>query len=361
MKTVDVREYKSVNMIYSAVPQPMYVYDSTEEFEENVERPALLARTMAEYFEFLVANKIDTTYKPNDKYVDFRPYNFWIKTIDTDLALTMTRGGEISYATDESGKRIPTNGIYVKVFFLTPTPVRHVLYTSAGLRSVGMTKWDITGAVSDQFQQEKDVRHSMSTLDKYNEKLEKLKNKRKPDVNHMRVAMSLFNPKSSMFLDINKAVKTVYGSTIRVNDRAVVLQSEAFRKALMSTFKTLFPELAPIIRKNIDPEKMASMLTEIYDIAKNKEDVDKMLKVFDKVKEVGYEESTTVNMANIPMLPPTNADKYIDGEPDKKTLPEPKPVEEVTEALRDEYGYSASMVQEELPEEMPEEPESENF
>ncbi len=361
MRLVDVRNIKSVATIYSHIPQPMYVYHSVEEFENNalikhtpaMVQPYTLIKGMGDYYEFLHKNKINTDYDPDNVYVDLRKYNVWIKTVDTFVPETADAQGNITYKGDADGNSIPTDGVYIKLYFLTPTPSRHVLYTSSGLHTVGMSKWDMTGAERYSFLQEK---LPATKGEGYQNRLAKMLRTKRPTVKFMKLAMALMVSDSDSFLDIDKAVRVAFGQSIKKADRMKLLESPASRSSLMSTLKTLFPDLAPAIRKNHSPEDMAKMLATMYGIAEEDKNIEKMMRVFDKIKEVGYEEHTIINEqmpSSVPLIAPTgNNNQLTDGKttiqlPDyTKAAEETKEkVEQELEEIKENLDYPNSYVQ----------------
>ena len=124
----------------------------------------------------------------------------------------------------------------------------------------------------------------------------------------------------------------------------------------MSTLKTLFPDLAPAIRKDHSPEQMAQMLATMYGMAEEQKNIEKMMKVFDKIKEVGYEEHTLVSDQSnlgVPLLSdPVKGNQLTEG---KTTIDLPdytKAAEETKEMtkedldkVREELDYPNSYVQ----------------
>lgn len=305
MRIVNVKDIKSVSTIYSHIPQPMYIYHSWEEFTNNVspvdenEQKVIQIIGMGDYYEFLHNNNINTDYDPDNVYVDLRKYNVWIKTVDKFIPDYADAQGNIFYKPGANGNPIPTDGVYIRLYFLTPTPSRHVLYTSSGLHTVGMSKWDMTGAQRVSFIQEK---VPATKGEAYQIRLKKFLKTKRPTVRFMKLAMALMVSDSDSFLDVDKAVNAAFGSSVKAADRLKILESPAFRSSLMTTLKTLYPTLAPEIRKGHSPKEMAEKLTVLWDKAVNSGDIEKMIKVFDKITEVGYEENTSVTDDRVPQV-----------------------------------------------------------
>lgn len=323
MRLVDVKvlfpDGKHCNMIYMQIPQPMTIYHSNEELYENVIKdsniehgiPAHLAsmpiahiiRNFGEYSDFLVKNKIDMNYNSNNRYIDLRPYNIWVRTIDEFIPDYAEEDGTIFYMQD-NGQFISTNGCYIQLYFLTPTPARHVLYTSSGIHSVGMNKWDLTAAVRKNFTHEKDERKGKDKDQVYQDKLDKIIQKRKTTIQFIKATNAMFNPAATeYFLDADKALKMAFGNTVKQKDLDKLVQSKGFQMALQQTLKTIFPELAAAIKKKIPPDDMAQYLADAMGIAKDSKNVDSIIKVFEKVENAGYAETQVTNNY-MPTLPP---------------------------------------------------------
>jgi hypothetical protein len=356
MKLVDLTTWKRpVTQIYNAVPQPMVVYHSTEEFEANVQN-ATRVETFGQLVDFTYKNNISLVYTTDNRYVDVRKYNVWIKSVDRFIPDYANNFGDIYYAKDENEQPIPTDGCWVELFFITPTPAKLVLFTSAGLNTAGITKWTVTGAIRPTFIQEA-IADNRKASDTYQTRLAKILNKRKPDVKFTRLAFTLLSSDSEYFLDVEKAVKATFHN-IHAVDREKIIGSQAFREAIMNVIKTLFPTLAPAIRKEHDPDTLSKMLKVMWGIAEGSKDIEKMLKVFDKITQVGYEESTTIIDNRMPLPIHLTDGKQTATEidfPDPFALSqatatnEPsdlKDDEEEIEALKEDLDYPQSFIME---------------
>lgn len=325
MRIVDVRNIKSVATCYSRVPQPMYVYHSQEEFESNV--PIDERRTIesaGDYFEFLMSEGINTDYDPNNKFIDLQQYNLWVKTVDKFIPDYANYKGDIFYVVDDNGDFIPTDSVWIQFFFLLPTPTKHVLFTSSGVHTVGMSKWDLTGAERQSFIQER----GRSTKGKgYEQRLERLMKKKKPHAPFFKLVMALMLDNSETFLDIDRSVYSAFGYTVKKDDRIKLLSSPAFRSAMLQTFKTIYPSLKEKLRETHDPDKMSEMMKTMWEIAKTQADEDgdisQLMKIFDKVKEVGYEEITEVEDGTRPQIPLVGGRKTAGNLTEAHSLPDP--------------------------------------
>lgn len=280
-------------MCYTHVEQPMMVYHSVEEFNNNVKN-AIIIHSLGTYLDFVKAHNIDLQYNSNNKYVDVRNKNVWIRTIDEYIPDVAEFSGEILYRLDNEGNKIPTDGCFIQLYFITPTPTRNIFYTSSGVHTVGMTKWQPTAAIRYCYSQESDPRRGQNRESIYNDRLQKVLRKRQPDVSMTKVVAAMMNPSSIYFLDFNGAVKAVM-PWLKAADRGKLLQTESFKRTLMSIIKTFFPELAPAIRNKHTPEEMANKLQEAFDVAKEKKDSKAMVEVFNAILTTGYEENVIVN------------------------------------------------------------------
>lgn len=332
MKLVDVRTYVTpVAAIYGNVPQPMTVYHSTEEFEANVQNPVRI-QTFGQLLDFTLSNNISLVYTTDNRYVDVKRFNIWIKSVDRFKPDYADKYGNIMYQKGEDGEAIPTDGCWLQLFYITPTPAKLVLFTSAGINTAGITKWTVTGAVRPAFIQESepDKRAGSAT---YEAKLNKILSRRKPDVKFTKLALAFLSSDSESFLDINKSASVTFGHAIRAADRERLFESPAFKESIMSVIKTLFPTLAPAIRAEHNPEKLAAMLKTMWNVAEASKDVDKMVKVFDKITETGYQENTAINDQRALPIP---AEQLTDGKPTANEISFPDPYKLSTKVVTDD-------------------------
>jgi len=361
MRIVNTADVKAPAVCYVNVPQPMYVYHNNEEFIQNELNPCIkekkiinVIKSFADYQTFIIKYNLNLTYDANNRYIDIRPYNVWIKTIDKFIPDYANIYGDIFYVKGENDEPIPTNGCYIQLFYLSATPTRHIMFTSSGIHTIGMTKWEPTAAIRENFRQEYQTRNSDKAT--YERKLNKILNKKIITVPYMKMVMSMFNPVSHCFLNPSKAAKVAFGPLVRESDREKLLETQAFRKALMQTLKTLFPDLPAKFREKIPPEQMAEYMIKAMGIAEDQEDVDKMLKVFEKMKEVGYEENMQVQN-NVPLLPAPES--MSNGSPimESKQIPASaeltkEEAEKQLDILRDDTGSIDSYVMQEFEDEV---------
>lgn len=366
MRVVDLRNAGiKFHVAYNEVEQPMYVYHSKDEFYENEvnnlpsEEPIAIVDTWMEFGQWMqdTAKKtgVPFRYQTAFKWLDVRPYNVWIKTVDELVPDIALHDGTITYKTEVvNGKNefIPTDGCYIKLFFITPTPTMFILYTSSGIHAISMTKWDLTAAVRTQFFQEKNNRAGKNKEVTYQENMGKMLRKRKPDVRMIKVASIMLNPASETFLDFEKTIQLVYRSSLKAADRMKLLESPAFKEALMSTIKIMYPSLGKKIKETIPPEELARFLKKMMDISETDGDVDKMLKVIDKVVEVGYTEEVATNPLGLPLPSPVIGELDDPLQPNRVEMKiPPKAEEEELDDIKKDLDYPQSFVMDNYDEE----------
>lgn len=352
--TTDV---KAPSMCYLHIEQPMFVYHSDEEFNQNVPEPREILSNIGDYSDFIHRHNISLTYNSNNKFIDVTELNVWLRTIDKFIPETADALGNITYKLDENGNPIPTDNCYVRLYRITPTPTRNVFFTSSGVHTVGISKWNPTAAQRWSYSQETDPRMGVGGRNaNYPEKLEKVIRKRMSTIQMTKVVSVMFNPASVYFGDFNGAIKAMY-PWVKADDRSKLLETESFKRTLMSVLKTFFPDLAPKIREIHSPDSLAIKLQEAFDVAKESKNVKAMLDVFGAIVGTGYEETSVVNdlTGAVHSLNPNKQSKQIgagdDGMPTDTFLnaePELKmsqifPDTELT-AEEVKKGYSSSLV-----------------
>src|SRR5690606_34081783 len=234
-------------------------------------------------------NKLNLNYNPNERYIDVRSYNVWIKTVDKEVPDKANIYGEISYKVDDAGNRIPTNGCYIQLYFITATPTRHVLFTSSGVHTIGITKWDMTAAIRENYRQESQPK--MNRGERYEKNLTKLLNRRKPLASHLRAVQSMLNPISEVWLDLEGSMRNAFPQ-YRKEDRMKIITTQAFREALMNVLSALFPGLKSQIRNDIPPLEITKFMKTMMEQVLDKDvKVDDKLKVLDYIMENGYKEN----------------------------------------------------------------------
>ena len=294
MVIVDIKSVKSPALCYLNVPQPMYVYHTKAEFDEyysNKLGDIQVINNPADWHNFINDNEIDLNYNPNQRYIDIRNYNVWIKTVDRFIPDKANIYGEITYKL-LNGEKIPTDGCYINLFFISATPTRHILFTSSGVHTIGITKWEMTAAIRENFRQESQPKGSSG--ERYTKRLSKLLQRRKPTSAHLRVVQSMLNPISECWLNSEKSLRMAFPQ-FRKEDRIKILTSQAFREALMNVLSSLFPGLRQQIREDIPPAKVTDFLLKMMEKVIEKEPSEEQIKVLEYIVENGYRENLATN------------------------------------------------------------------
>lgn len=307
MRLVDIKNIKLVADTYRVIPQPMVIYHSKAEFEANEDVNAVHLATDFPTLLFIFQKlKVDMNYyglqAGSSRFQLLMDKNIWIKTIDAHIPSIAEKDLTIYYEKDANNNPIPTDGCYIKLFAILPLPNKVVLFTSSGMHNVGITKWDVTAAVRTQFAAEGDYRGTTnSTI--YQQRLEKLKIKSRPNTEMYKIVFALLHPSSAGFMNMHKAVRLA-GSKLKQEHHEKLLQSPMFRNAMIQIMKMILPQLKNEVHQQFPPEKMIGMLAKAYEVAVQKENFDQILEVFDKLKEVGYEEMQVTNdQTQLPQLP----------------------------------------------------------
>lgn len=357
MRLVDINDIKSKVHYYDKVPQPMSIYHSTEEFEQN-EKDYILVSSFDELLAFFRKNNIDLNYfgVPIDaRNRDIQEYNLWVKTVDKFIPDYADIAGAIFYVTQEGIGFLPTDACYVKVYYIVPLPSKIVLYTSAGVNSVSITKWEVTAAVRSQFLFEKDLRKATSNEEVYQMRVKNLLNRTRPNVDMYKFMFAFLNEKAPSFLDLDKSAVLTFGAKIKKPDRYKILQSPMFVRAMTQVIKILMPELSKEARDQFPPKEMISLLADAAKIAKETKKVSDILEVFDKLQVIGYEENTVVQDSRLPNVPLVGQNKPAAIEqtiPPQNVEKEPEETDDAMfERLRDEVDSIGAFVTIDLDEE----------
>lgn len=361
MKLVDVNSpYITVHApVYDLIEQPMVVYHSTEEFLANEsDKPYKIVASGQELRNFILdVMKTETLEQiKNVKLYNVEHYNVWAKTPDTHVPDTADNGGNPTYAVDANGELIPTDGCYLRIYYVYHTGMKYIMYTSGGLHISSFGRWQMTAGVKPNFSKGVDSYYGKKRVDIVDIRLKRLLSGKKVSYNLQKVTSAFLNPLSSGFLDLHAALKTVIKKH-RIEDEQVinVAGSEKFKEALMEALKTLFPELKMAVREAFTPNQMAMLINTMWDTAKEQKDVDKMMKVFNRITEVGYEEHAVIKdeRPNTKMLSvstvPTPTANFI--EPPKSTNKmevedNEKEFDSILAERKEELDYPSSYVNE---------------
>jgi hypothetical protein len=186
-------------------------------------------------------------------------------------------------------------------------PNRIVGFTSTGVNSFGISKWNPTGAVRSQFLQELSNK-IVGTGARYQEALERMRLKKKPNVDIYKFLFAFLHPNSTGFLKVNKARALSFGNKIKADDSEAIFQSQMFRQAMIQVTKMMIPELKKVARERFPVTAVVEMLGTAYDKASGADgSVKEILEVMDKaITMAGYEEEVHTQ-DDRPQLPSINS------------------------------------------------------
>jgi hypothetical protein len=302
MRLIDANTIISKEKVYGLIPQPMIRYDNYEEFSIDMSKNNIQFRLATSFPELLIIFRdlqLDLSYRS----LGSAPYgngsrtatllddkNIWIKTVDKFIPDVVGLDGEIHYAIKDSIP-IPTDGCYIKLCAIMSLPYRIVGFTSTGVNSFGISKWNPTGAVRSQFLQELSNK-IVGTGARYQESLERMRLKKKPNVDIYKFLFAFLHPNSTGFLKVNKARALSFGNKIKADDSEAIFQSQMFRQAMIQVTKMMIPELKKVARERFPVTAVVEMLGTAYDKASSTNgSVKEILEVMDKaIAMAGYEE-----------------------------------------------------------------------
>ena len=317
MRQVHIKDVPVFNPVYNFVPQPMWIYHSTEEFEANmatIEEEGEVHRvtSFGNLCDTIVLLGKNPLYNAFERQINMTKLNVWVKTEDKFIPDHADMQGNVYYKEGEDGQPIPTDACWIKLYFIQPMFNQYILYCSNGMTKVSVVKWDITGAVRPNYAQEKDSRIGMTAEQKYNKEMEKLQRRRAVDVKMYKFASHLFDPRTPYFLNVKKLAKQIF-PFIKMSDIPKIFESEVFRRAMMEVYKTLNPDIRRAVVSKIPPEKVADMLLEMVEgtVKNPTTSTGDKIDVMKFLLSTGYEETTTVNDMTRVQLPTSNGTPQI--------------------------------------------------
>lgn len=284
MKVVDLRERKDVNAKYTGVSQPMYVFDSTQELREHVNgKVYIIIYDLQDLHDFLKRKGIEAT----GKFEYLLNTEVYIATNEKYIVDKITQDNIKIYKFDENNKPIKTDNCYIRLFVVYSKKNRYLLFTSSGIHFVSLGKYEVTAGVKNNFRV---AQASQQSRCSYNEKLDRILSSKKTYVKDLRLFNILFNPLSDCFMDIDTAVKRVYGSEVRKADREKIIKSEKFRNIILKEFNSLMPGLQKAIQTEADVQKLAKGIVKIMNDTINSEGetVDNKLKAWSAVASIAH-------------------------------------------------------------------------
>jgi hypothetical protein len=374
MRLIDVNNINSKEKIYLCEPQPMYRYDNYEEFIANNDINSITL--VSDFPGLLVACR--------DLHINLQPYadytaaqcggnkfslindkNIWLKTVDKFIPDSANLSGEITYAHDENNDPIPTDGCYIKIIALLNTGSRMALFTSTGVNTVGMSRWEVTGAVRSQFVQERNNK-PVGSGEAYQQHLSRMLSRKKPDVSMYKFLFALLHPDSSAYMNPRKATRASYANKIRVDDTNKLFDSPAFRQAMQQVLKMMLPELSTAVRNKFPVETLANLLNDAVGKAKTEGSAN-LMTIIEKIANMAYSQDVAIDNQT-PILPSASSlDNSLIGKPTEipalqkgieikevdmlqetlSNLTSPQLTKEEIESLREETGAIESFTMEE--------------
>lgn len=265
MKIIDLhKRTEKVSPKYIDVPQPMYAYDSTEEFKENVSNYILISNMM-EFTDFV--SKFTDILKRDDHqdFVRLKNMNVWIATGEKFIPEVCNIYGHITYRTTDDHKLVPTDNTYIRLVGVQRFKNMFLCYTSTGIFPVSMVKWEFTAGVKDQFQRTKSGVKGAHKQG-YEEKLKTLLSRQKATVQDAITFNLLMNPMSShTFMNPEAAVGEAYGMYIKKKDRMKLIETKRFRDFFVTQLGKIMPDLVKDIRKHVSTDDIGVFIKKMMD------------------------------------------------------------------------------------------------
>lgn len=302
MRLVDLRKRNDkVNPKYMYAEQPMPIYYSLEEYRLN-EPNSITIFNIAEFQNFLQKNNLINT----GDFEDVQKYNVFLSTGEKFVPDKYTPDGQIIYQL-ESNKLIPTDNCFIKLFVIHSFKNRYLLFTSSGIFKVSISEWNLSAAVKNNFLRvESSNNPNYIPADRYKDRLKKILETKKVNIRDMRLLNVLLNPLSDAFMNVDKAVKEVYGE-VKKEDRVKIIETEKFRNLLIKELGVLMPDIKKAIQEIIPPKDIAVFFKRIAENAVDNENVtvDDKLKAVNAIIMSGYSDEIEVGddpYANQPLV-----------------------------------------------------------
>jgi len=354
MRLINIfNEDKKADKRYHLLPQPMTVYHSTEELllgegfgtleEMKASKNAYL---VTNYDEFIyLMNSIRTVSGANE--YDIRHFNAWFKSKDQFIPTICNNSSDVQFQLDENGNKIPTDGCYVRVYYIIFSYNRFSLITSAGINNIFLTKWDITAAIREDYRNSTGNPKNVDKTKKYEEYKNRIFARTKPSSAHIRLVHSLFNPMGNLFLNFPKAMKLAF-PTIHKNDYENLLQTKAFRSAIMELIKSLQPELKTSILKEMPADEVAKWIKQMVTNTLEGDNFKDKKEALEFIIDKAYTDNTIMNAGvQVPLLPQQPNQPLLPSNP--KMIDESGTLEEESlEDIKGELNYPEGFVNENM-------------
>lgn len=282
MKEIDLRNMTGrVSPKYIDVPQPMLVLHSTQELI-NLPGNKIVIDGVGDFYQFMKTHNL----LEMSTYANIIDLNVWLATGEKFVPDYFTEYDVIMWKL-EGNQAIPTDNCYIRLYFVLSVKRMYLLFTSSGLFSVSLTKYELSAAVKSQYIRV--ATRNTTTLgnrEHYQENLKRLLDKKTSTVRNTRLFYILFSRESPYFLNVDEAIKVVYGGAIKAKDRKRLIESFNFQRTFLKELEYFMPELKLAFQKNITDDQMVNMALTIFDKSTEKGTTDDMIKAYDLIYQM---------------------------------------------------------------------------
>jgi len=299
MNVVDLRNFQfKVNTKYLNVPQPMYILHSTEELKNHLKDKKVfyILRGLDDFVNFLEKYNL----RDRTMYAQVTDLNVWIPTGEKFVPDRTNREGAILWKLDSEGRVIPTDNCYVQLHLIHTAKSKYIAFLSSGIEILSLANWKLSAARKYQYNVASTSFGVLNNKGRYKEDLKNLLKRKRATVRDMRLVHLLLNPLSDVFLQVDKAVKLVYGNSIRKADREKVVKTERFRKLFIKELGALMSDLKLAFKEGITDKEMVEMIKEIFDKSIKTGSIDDSLKVYDAILNI--RETTEMPASSVKLI-----------------------------------------------------------
>ena len=335
-----------IHSFYFNIKEKLPIYYSKDTlYKREMGKNIFIFNTVLDIFRFVGDYKTgkisvnDGSYfkvaKPTDMiFADNASFFLNTSAVDHYIPLDLKyRDTEVHY-TD-----IKTNdSIYIKIYRISSSMSNIlILYTSSGIWSLNPFSSMISGAV--KFQYKYTILAGTVSDDlkeqRYEKRLKKILTAKRASIYDMRLFNNVFNPISPAYLDIDKAIRNVYGALVRPRDRKKIIEAERIKKLLVGELMKLMPDLAKGLRKYNSPDELGNYLKEMRESAIEKGTTNEQAQVFALILQAAYGDQIANPNQSMPLvmeegsgfnntIAPAN-DEYLKHDATKSATPVPTP------------------------------------
>lgn len=307
MKLVNITDqtgmrYK-VNTKYVGVPQPMYIYHSTEELFDNVKEP-IIVKNIFEFYNFASKNytDVDNDSKNKEKSIWYNCYdkNVWVGTNEKLIPDTMDEYGNITYKLGTDNLPIKTDNCYIRLNSFLVLSHQYMLFLSSGVEGVSLGTWKVSAATKTQFLTTTKVANAQK-YKPYSEQIGKILARKQVIVKDMQFLMLLINPLSEIFLDVDACFRKVF-PTLRVKDRQKYLNTERFRKLFITQLGRLMPDLIKGVQQHNAPEDIGLYIKKMREAALERGSTQDQIEALNVALKIGYADKIVYSGNDMSML-----------------------------------------------------------